>query len=89
MTTTLDIPENLLARARQLTHATSDQEAILRAVEAFAARGEPTSSTATPTLLPPVDNGAAPYTQAELIALLGTFSGFDISDEEDHYSDLR
>lgn len=87
MATILNIPESLLARARQLTQATSDQEAILRAVEAFAARGEPTFPPAS--LLPPVSNGATPYTTTELVELLGTFSGFDIPDEEDHYSDLR
>lgn len=89
MTTTLNIPEDLLARTRQLTQATSDQDAILRAVEAFAARGESVPANVRPTLLPPIDNGVAPRDQADLIPLLGTFSDFDLPDEEDHYADLR
>jgi hypothetical protein len=70
MTKPLDIPPQVLERTRELTHAATDEEAILRALVAFNARGEPTS--AAPVLT---------RAQAEAIALLGTFYSL-VSDDE-------
>jgi predicted nucleic acid-binding protein len=65
MNKSLDIPPQVLARARELTHAMTDEEAILRALKAFNARGEAIARDDDP-----------PTCQADLIKYLGTFNDF-------------
>jgi hypothetical protein len=89
MTKTLDISPQLLERARQLTQASSDEEAIILAVEAFAARGEAIDPADHENVFSPVAASPRSLRQADLIPLLGTFSDFELPEEEDHYKDLR
>lgn len=73
MTKTLDIPPQVIERARELTHAATDEEAILLALEAFNARGEAIAAA-------PPDEWR-PQSVADLRRYFGTFKDFMTIDE--------
>ena len=76
MTKPLDISPDVLERTRRLTHAASDEEAIVRALDAFNARGEELERPAVP-------DDFEPQCQADLVRYFGTFKDF-ITVEELH-----